>query len=261
MSSGDNVDAKRDTDRPTAAVIGLGRFGLFWAEMLAAEYNVVGTSRRVIADIPAGVRQVDMDEALQAEVIFLTVSISALSSVLERIAPRITPGTTVIDTCSVKVYPAREMERLLPAHADIIACHPMFGPDSAGERTDPLPVITWPIRDKRGRYAAVQHLFRRLNMRVVEMAPDKHDREAAFSQGVTHFLGRILKEMDLQASSIATLGYTRLLQVMEQTCNDPLQLFRDLQRYNPYTRDMRRRFADALHATEALLLDAEKKEQ
>ncbi len=27
--------------------------------------------------------------------------------------------------------------------------------------------------------------------------------------------------------------------VVEQTCNDPLQLFADLQRYNPYTKQMR----------------------
>lgn len=261
MSSGKvNAHGKRD-GKPTAAVIGLGRFGLFWGKMLTAEYTVLGTSRRLIENLPFGVYQVELEEALQADIVFLTVSISALSSVLGEIAPRLNPGTTVIDTCSVKVFPAREMERILPDEVDIIACHPMFGPDSAGERSDRLPVITWPVRDNYDRYNAITALFDRLNMRVVEMAPDDHDREAAFSQGVTHFVGRILREMELRPSSIATLGYTRLLQVMEQTCNDPLQLFRDLQRYNPYTRDMRRHFAKALEATESLLLDSEMKEQ
>ncbi len=242
------------------SVIGLGRFGLFWAGMLARERTVSGTSRRIISDLPEGVRQVPLEVALQSEIIFLTVSISALPEVLREIAPRVRRDATVVDTCSVKVFPSAEMQRLLPQEVDIVACHPMFGPDSAGERHDRLPVITWPIRDHHRRYTYLKDLFQSLRMKVFEMTPDEHDREAAFSQGVTHFVGRILREMDLQPSPIATLGYTRLLQVMEQTCNDPLQLFQDLQRYNPYTREMRGHFSRALQATESLLLDAEKQD-
>jgi prephenate dehydrogenase len=249
-----------DQHQTTAAVIGLGRFGRFWAERLATEYSVVGTSRREIADLPAGVRQVPLAEALQAEVIFLTVAISAMPEVLDRIAAGVRSDCTVVDTCSVKVFPVREMEARLPPTVDIVASHPMFGPDSARERTDPLPVITWPIRDNHDRYRHILAAFHRMNMRVEEMSPDEHDHEAAFSQGVTHLVGRILREMDLQPSEIATLGYTRLLQVMEQTCNDPVSLFQDLQRYNPYTREMRQRFADALMRTEGLLGHGNEKE-
>ena len=147
------------------------------------------------------------------------------------------------------------MERLLPASVGIIATHPMFGPDSARERQDALPVITWPVRDRHGRYTELLDAFARLNMRIEEMSPGDHDREAAFSQGVTHLVGRILREMALEDSGIATLGYTRLLQVMEQTCNDPVSLFRDLQNYNAHTREMRRRFTEALHRVEDVLGD------
>lgn len=249
-----------DHHHQTVAVVGLGRFGRFWAEKLASQYTVVGTSRREVADLPAGVRQVPLEEALQADTIFLTVAISAMPEVLDRIAGVVRRDATVVDTCSVKVFPVQEMEARLPGTVDIIATHPMFGPDSARERTDPLPVITWPIRDRHERYQELLATFRRLNMRVEEMRPDDHDREAAFSQGVTHLVGRILREMDLQPSEIATLGYTRLLQVMEQTCNDPVSLFQDLQRYNPYTREMRQRFAHALAHTEAVLAEGEGKE-
>jgi hypothetical protein len=36
------------------------------------------------------------------------------------------------------------------------------------------------------------------------------------------------------------------MSVVEQTCNDPIQLFYDLQRYNPYARDMRMELKGAL---------------
>jgi prephenate dehydrogenase len=247
------VKTTAHNENAAMAVIGMGRFGRFWAEMLAETGPVVGTSRRVLADLPSGVQQVAPVEALQCPLVFLAVSISAMPRVLQEIAPLIRRDATVVDTCSVKVFPVVEMERHLPASVDIIACHPMFGPDSARERTDLLPVITWPVRDRYERYRPLLTMFRMLGMRVVEMTPDDHDREAAITQGVTHLVGRLLKAMELRPSTIGTLGYTRLLQVMEQTCNDPEELFRDLQRHNAYTRAMRRRFARALAETETLL--------
>lgn len=244
--------------RPHAAVVGLGRFGRFWAHHISREFEVSGTSRRTIVGLPDGVRQRPLRDAVaDARYVFLTVAISAIPDVLDEIAPMLPAGCTVVDTCSVKVFPAREMEDRLPDHTDIVAAHPMFGPDSARERTDQLPMIAWPIRDSQGRYSELCRRMERLGIRIVEMDPESHDREAAFSQGVTHLVGRILKEMDLSTSDIATLGYTRLLQVMEQTCNDPVALFQDLQRFNPYTRDMRRRFAAALERTEHLLAESE----
>ena len=253
--------ANDQSDPAQVAVIGLGRFGKFWAEWLADTYDVVGTSRRTIQDLRNGVIQVGLDEALQRDIVFLTVSISAVPSVLDEIAPLIRTDATVVDTCSVKLFPVAEMKARLPQSVDIIASHPMFGPDSAGERTDELPMITWPIRDTYRRYATIIRTLGDLRMRIVEMTPDEHDREAAFSQGVTHLVGRILDEMDLAECPIATLGYTRLMQVREQTCNDPVRLFKDLQRFNPYTKAMRQRFSDALSVTEELLLDSTRPEQ
>ena len=38
--------------------------------------------------------------------------------------------------------------------------------------------------------------------------------------------------------SINTFGFNELLGVIEQTCNDSWDLFKDLQRFNPYTNTM-----------------------
>jgi len=78
------------------------------------------------------------------------------------------------------------------------------------------------------------------------MDPGEHDREAALTQGLTHYLGRVLAQLELRPSRIASLGYQKLLEIIEQTCNDSWQLFFDLQQYNPYTRDMRNRLAASL---------------
>ena len=78
-----------------------------------------------------------------------------------------------------------------------------------------------------------------MDLDVLEMSAEEHDEEAAYSQGVTHFVGRTLSAMGMKPTPIATQGYRSLMTIVEQTCNDPVQLFYDLQRFNPYAKEMR----------------------
>jgi prephenate dehydrogenase len=236
-------------------VYGLGRFGLFWSGMLAKRFPVIAASRTRKESLPATVTYGSFDDLFEADTIFLCVAISVLPNVLDRMAPHLSKRHTVIDTCSVKLYPVEQMLKRLPESCSLVATHPMFGPDSARERADLLPIITWPVRCSDETYSAWVDHFRSMRLRIIQKSPDDHDREAAYTQGVTHYVGRLLAQLELRPSEMATLGYQRLLQVMEQTCNDPVQLFQDLQRYNPYTREMRRRLAEARRTTEAMLPD------
>ncbi len=220
-------------------VYGLGRFGAFWAGLLAKEQPVMGYSRTPSRQAPEGVRRVDEDEVLRCDVLFLAVAISSMEEVLERIGARLRPTTLVLDTCSVKVYPVKLMERLLPPEVRIIGTHPMFGPDSGRNGVSGLPLVYCPVRVDEETGAAWKRRFEAMGLAVTELSPDEHDREAAYTQGVAHFVGRVLEDLRLKPSAIATVGYAKLLEIIEQTCNDPWQLFLDLQRYNPYTADMR----------------------
>jgi len=49
----------------------------------------------------------------------------------------------------------------------------------------------------------------------------------------------VLDDMGLKGHPIATRGYQRLLDLVQQTCNDPFQLFLDMQNFNPHTAAMR----------------------
>ncbi len=224
----------------SVGVYGLGRFGLFWAELLSTRFPVVAYNRTPGRRLPEGVREVDLDSLMQADTIFLCTAISATEPVLRQIAPLLRAGTTVIDTCSVKVYPVRLMEEILPTTVSLIGTHPMFGPDSARSGVQGLPLIVTPVRAPLETLSAWEQTFRQIGLVVHRMTPAEHDYEAAYTQGVTHFIGRVLRDLELKPSAISTLGYKKLLEVMEQTCNDPWQLFVDLQRLNPYTGEMRK---------------------
>jgi len=238
----------------TVGVYGLGRFGTYWAGLLAKKFDrVIGCSRRVKENLPPGVEQVSEEEVLSADTLFLCVSISSFEQVLRSLAPRLKEGTTLFDTCSVKVYPAGVMRRLLPEGVESIASHPMFGPDSGKDGVDDLPMVLYPISVKDSVFSYWKELFRDYGMQVIEMTPDEHDHQAAYTQGVTHFIGRVLENLKLEKSSIGTVGYHNLLEIVEQTCNDPMQLFYDLQRYNPYTGEMRTAVLDSFQKTLAML--------
>jgi prephenate dehydrogenase len=97
-------------------------------------------------------------------------------------------------------------------------------------------------------------------LKVLKITPEEHDKIGAYTQGVTHFIGRVLSRLNLEPHSMGTKGYHALLEIMQQTCNDPFQLFLDLQNYNPYTSVMRDELHRAFLETEQLLKPQDSKE-
>ena len=230
----------------TVGVYGLGRFGSFWAGLLSRACDVRAASRDPHHDVPLGVTRVSEEELFALPTVFLCVAISSMEEVLSRVSHHFTPGALVMDTCSVKVFPISQMEEALPEGVSILGTHPMFGPDSARQGTSGLPMILCPSRIGAEDLGRWKGFFSSLGLSVHVMSADEHDREAAFTQGIAHYIGRVLADLGLSPSPIATVGYKKLLEIVEQTCNDPWQLFLDLQRYNPHTREMRERLKKSL---------------
>ncbi|THB62538.1 MAG: prephenate dehydrogenase/arogenate dehydrogenase family protein [Spirochaetaceae bacterium] len=227
-------------------VIGLGRFGRLWASLMLQKAEAVYVWNRSPCALPDGALLLDAEAYKRLDIIFLCTSISVTGDMAKMIAPLLAPHTIVADTCSVKIFPLQALKEHLPAGNPILGTHPMFGPDSAREGVKGLPMVLCPERIDTERMQSVIDFLSLFEMNLLQMTADEHDREAAYTQGVTHFVGRVLSDMGLAPSEIATLGYTRLLQVMEQTCNDPWSLFMDLQQQNPYTADMRARLQASL---------------
>ncbi|MCY3835235.1 MAG: prephenate dehydrogenase/arogenate dehydrogenase family protein [Anaerolineaceae bacterium] len=228
-------------------ILGYGRFGAFWAQLHAADFAIHVHSRsprreQVEQD---GFRWHDTEASLCSHVdaLFLCVSIGAMEATLARIVPLLPAGTVVMDTCSVKVWPTRWFTEQLASRPDveILACHPLFGPDSAAQGVRGLPLVLFPLRCQDETFAYWHDHFVRLGLAVHEMEPHEHDRLAAYSQGLTHFIGRVLDELDLNESPIDTVGFRHLLSIIRQTCDDSMELFYELQTYNPYTGEMRER--------------------
>lgn len=217
-------------------IIGFGRFGKVLANILQRGFAIKAYDPKPAGPFP-GVQFLDLDTVLNEKVVFIAVPIRHFESVIADISKKLKKETTLIDVCSVKSYPVNIMLKILPDHIGVIATHPMFGPDSYMSNSN-LKMMINNTRDLYNQYSFWKRFFSDQSIQIIEMTPDQHDRLAAKTQGVTHFLGRMLKEFGIKKTNIDTQGFRDLLDLVGQTCNDTWELYADLQLYNPYTEDM-----------------------
>ena len=216
-------------------IIGYGRFVVVLADLFSKKYKVrINDSN---PDKNENVEYSSLEKTLECFLVFIAVPINSFEAVIQEIAKYKLYNTTIVDVCSVKVYPVNIMEKYLPKHVGIIASHPHFGPDSYTPFRE-LKTTLCQVRDTYKRFNELKEFFESQSIRIIKMTPDEHDRMAASSQGITHFIGRVLNEAGVRSTDINTLGFNGLLGVIEQTCNDSWDLFKDLQKFNPYTNEM-----------------------
>jgi prephenate dehydrogenase len=239
----------------TIGIIGFGRFGRLMARYLAADFTVRAHDPSVgEADIrAAGAAPATLEAAAAAEVVILAVPISAMEGVLARVAPRLNPGSLLLDVCSVKEMPLAWMQKAVPASVELIGTHPMFGPDSAADSLQGRKIVLCPVRVAEARLARVRDYLVSKGLQVIETTPEDHDRQIAVSLALTHLIGRSLGLMQARPQEIDTEGYRRLLRILEVVEHDTWQLFEDMNRFNPHAAEVRQRFIQALGEIEAKL--------
>jgi len=226
-------------NKKTVTIIGFGRFGKTLCRLLEDDFAVTIYQRTAKEKTNFPVTT-DLKKAYESDVIFFAVPIQTFEEVIQEHKKFFLPEHILIDVLSVKTYPAKIFKKYLEGtKTQALLTHPMFGPDSSKEGFENLPVVMDKFLATDATYTEWKDYFKQKKLRVIELSAEEHDKLAANSQGVTHFIGRLLDEFGMKKTPIDTVGATKLLEVKEQTCNDTWELFMNLQHYNPYTREMR----------------------
>ena len=216
------------------SIIGFGRFGAMLHSLLSKGFEVDVFDKNSIDN--SDVNEVSLEDALQNETIFIAVPIRDFENLVKEISKKILSGKTVIDVCSVKVFPKKVMLDNLSNETDIIATHPLFGPDSLKDSGSVMTMES--VRNTFGRYDFWKNYFESQNILIEEISAEEHDMMAARSQGLTHFVGRVIDDFGTNQTRIDTEGYKALHKLVNQTCNDTWELFEDIQNFNPFTEKM-----------------------
>lgn len=239
--------------RLTIGIIGFGRFGKILTRHLIwhlPQVQVLVSSRRKNLKLPAAVKAVDLRRAVQAEVVIPCVPISKFEAVIKTIALLLKSGSLVIDVCTVKTHTVKVMRRWLPKNVNILATHPIWGPDSAAVSLKGLTTVLCPVRLPHSQLLVIKLGLEKIGQKVVILSPPVHDRFLARSQAVSHLYGRINQKLKLKATPIDTQGFKQLLAVQPIVVNDSWQLFADMFRFNPFARTMLKQVKQALNQIE-----------
>lgn len=239
------------TQQTTIGLIGFGAFGQLTAQHLAPYFRILAHDPAFRAGEAANATLVALDRAAACPIVVLAVPVNRLEETVNAISGHLTQGALVLDVGSVKVIPAEIMRRCLPAYVDIIATHPLFGPQSAANGLPGLKLALCPIRGTRAPRVAA-FLRRALRLDVIVTTPEDHDREAAMVQGLTHLIAKVLVQMEPLPSRMTTRSFELLMQGVGMVRYDAPEVFQAIERSNPYSQEVRRRFFDL-----AAELDAE----
>jgi prephenate dehydrogenase len=227
----------------TLGLIGFGQFGQLAARRLKSHFDVLVSDAADGAEAEAramGVGFGTVEQAAAREIVIVAVPVRVMRAVFEQIAPHLRPGALVIDVGSVKMLPSQWMLEALPESVDIVATHPLFGPQSAKNGLAGLRLVVCPIRGDR--FECVADFGRSLGLTVNVTTPEAHDREMAYVQALTHLIGRSLVNLDIPDEQMKTPSYQHLLELCSLVGGDSFELFAAIQTQNPFASEVAESF-------------------
>jgi prephenate dehydrogenase len=227
--------------KPKLGLIGFGAFGRLTARHLSAWFEVIAHDPAA-TDGEGVATLADLATAAACPTVILAVPVEVLEATLEAIRPYLAPYALVIDVGSVKVKPAQAMEALLPPGVRIVGAHPLFGPQSGKDGVAGLRIAVCEVRGAKDARRVAAFCRLALKLKVFQVTPEEHDREAAVVQGLTHLIARVLLRMEPLPTRMTTSSFERLMQAVDMVRHDSPAVFRAIERDNPFAAEVRERF-------------------
>lgn len=140
-----------------------------------------------------------MGEVEESAVVLVSVPIDRTVDIIRQIAPRMRPGSLLMDVTSLKAEPMRAMLECAPVGVEVLGTHPMFGPTMPG--IGGQTIILTPGESRCSWWLPrMKELFEADGARVEILPAEEHDEIMAVVQSLTHFayigIGAALRALD-----------------------------------------------------------------
>jgi prephenate dehydrogenase len=188
-------------------------------------------------------------------VIVIAVPISATAEMIEKVGPLVPEGSLLMDLTSLKKEPVELM--LANSRADIIGCHPLFGPgvnDASGEN-----VILCPARGQKW-LVWLRGILEKNGLMITEETPEEHDKIMAIVQVLNHLntisLGMALTHTGISPEKISkytTPIFQTKLEIIKKVFTESPGLYADIITNNPDTDKILKLYENALADIHQLL--------
>ncbi len=229
------------TKKIKVGIIGWGNFTKFIKPILEKYFEVIIFSRSGEFE---HLESTDKLETL--DYLIFSIPLAGLEETCRKIQDKILEKTILIDVTSVKVEPLRIMKQYF-LNNPILGTHPIFGPQSGKNGIENLPIVLTNVNLDENRYLEIRtFLSEVLKLKVIEKTAHQHDREMAYVQGLSHFIGRALATMDIQDFETATQSYRQLVNLEYLVGGDSWDLYKTIQNGNELTSEVRKKFLQTL---------------
>lgn len=264
---------------PNVTIVGgTGQFGQWYARFFSEngwQVTIAGRDpekAKAVAE-KLGVHSAAVEDACRkADVIIVSVSLSASPEALEKAGKLAKPGALLCDFCSIKGGVAKTYAVLEKARPDLelLSVHPMHGPRVSTVMNRPVAFVA--VRAGE-RAKSLMKLFSDKGARSSTLDFEKHDSLMSFIQGMTHVSaiagGLTMKCMGLSFGDVAPYSTPNneieLAQIARVTLQNP-QLYSEIQATGKANAAARKLFienvkrldaaADKPHEFEALIRQA-----
>ena len=178
------------------------------------------------------------EEAVKnADLVILAGPISCFPGQMKQIADSLPKNCIVTDVGSTKKEISKWASKYLPEHARFVGSHPMAGSEQQGiefARADLLDgafCIVTPDKDSCPQAVeTVKNMWDMLNMRVIEMPPQKHDQTVAMISHLPHVLASSLVNIsDMKQIVYCGKGFLDTTRI----ASGPENVWRDILMSNP----------------------------
>ncbi len=221
-------------------LIGFGRFGqLIYRHIHNGVHIQVYDPFRSEDQSLKSIHFVNLKEVCNNPFIMLAVPVGAMESVTNKMSEYVPNKTVVMDVCAVKQYPINIMLKNFNSNIQILGSHPLFGPDSAKYSLKDHLIIMTPARISDADFRNIKEFWQQFGIKIIEMSPEEQDKLMAWTLALTHFLGRGLNGLPLPDTVVSTKDYQNLVKLMKKINRDTWELFHDMHRFNPFTKEMR----------------------
>lgn len=228
-----------------ATLIGFGRFGKLFHKFFCDDFYFDIYDKNLTFEenlhSTGGVRDIAWKDN---KIIFLSVPISEIENISKELQGQISEDCTIVDFCSVKKYPLQILKKYFPKNP-IFSIHPLFGPDSVDDSLKNHIAIVIENKHWNPVIAYFWQLLIDKEVKLLLMSEDEHDKLIAWTLCLTQFIGRSIGNLKIPYDQVATKGFIELMNIVHRSNADTQQLFIDINKYNPYAEEMRKKVIES----------------
>jgi prephenate dehydrogenase len=240
-------------------IIGNGNFTKFIAPILEKYFEIFIFSRSgtFLFNHPQHLLENEGSIMRDLDYLIFSIPLFGIEEMCKKIQDKVSEKTIIVDVTSVKVEPLRILKQYF-LNNQILGTHPIFGPQSGKNGIENLPIVLTNVSVEENKYLEIKNFLSEvLKLKVIEKTAGQHDREMAYVQGLSHFIGRALAAMEIQDYDTATQSYKQLVNLEYLVGNDSWDLYKTIQNGNELTKDVRAEFLKTLQNLEEKLESGE----